>query len=129
LVPPAACQRVLIIEDNADAADSLCELLELEQHEVAVAYDGPSGIAKLRELRPSVVLCDIGLPGMNGYDVARAIRAEAIPLLCLVALSGYSLREDVQRAKEAGFDRHLAKPPSLSQLKALFAALPSITQA
>ena len=128
LAPPAACHRVLIIEDNADAADSLCELLELEQHEVAVAYDGPSGIVKLRELKPSVVLCDIGLPGMNGYDVARAIRAEAIPLLCLVALSGYSLREDVQRAKEAGFDRRLSKPPSLSQLKALLAALPSITQ-
>jgi len=123
---PIPKHRVLIIEDNTDAADSLCELLELEQHEVAVAYDGPSGIVKAREWRPTVILCDIGLPGMNGYEVAKAIRAE--PLLNvsnLVALSGYSLREDVKQAMDAGFDGHMAKPPSLTQLKSLLAGLPT----
>jgi two-component system CheB/CheR fusion protein len=71
-----ARRHVLIIEDNADAADSLSEALELGDHEVAVAYNGPEGIAKAREFHPDVVLCDIGLPGMDGYDVARAFRAD-----------------------------------------------------
>jgi CheY-like chemotaxis protein len=82
----------LIIEDNVDAADSLREVLELSGHEVAVAYNGPDGLAKAREWRPEVLLCDIGLPGMDGYEVARAFRAdEALRKTFLVALSGYAL--------------------------------------
>jgi CheY-like chemotaxis protein/two-component sensor histidine kinase len=110
-------RRVLIIEDNADAADSLSEALTLGDHDVAVAYNGPDGIAKAREFQPEVVLCDIGLPGMSGYDVARAFRAdETLSKAVLVALSGYARPEDLQRAAEAGFERYLAKPASIEKL-------------
>jgi signal transduction histidine kinase len=119
--PVARGRRVLLIEDNVDAADSLRELLELAGHEVLVAHDGPEGLAKALVLRPEVVLCDIGLPGMDGYAVARALRAEAsLAGACLVALSGYALPQDVRRARDAGFDFHLSKPPRLDKLAALF---------
>jgi PAS domain S-box-containing protein len=118
-----AGRRVLIIEDNIDAADSLREVLEFGEHEIAVAYNGPEGIAKAREFRPEVVLCDIGLPGMDGFEVARAFRAdEGLKGTYLVALSGYALPEDLQRAAEAGFDRHLAKPPSLEKIEEALAS-------
>ena len=117
-------RRVLIIEDNIDAANSLREALELGGHEVAVAYDGPDGLAKAREFRPEVVFCDIGLPGMDGFEVARAFRADqALNAAFLVALSGYALPEDLQRASEAGFHRHLAKPPSFEKLEHVLAEL------
>jgi two-component system CheB/CheR fusion protein len=117
-------RRVLVIEDNLDAASSLCEVLELGEHEVAVAYNGPDGLARAREFRPDVILCDIGLPGMDGYAVARALRANAsLKAVYLVALSGYALPEDLQRAEEAGFDQHLAKPPSLEKLEELLGSL------
>jgi len=110
-------RRVLIIEDNIDGADSLREVLQLDGHEVAVAYNGPEGLAKARSFRPEVVLCDIGLPGMDGYDVARAFRAsQSLKGAFLVALSGYALPDDLQRAREAGFERHIAKPPSIEQI-------------
>jgi two-component system CheB/CheR fusion protein len=119
----SAGRRVLIIEDNIDAADSLREVLEFGEHEIAVAYNGPEGIAKAREFRPEVVLCDIGLPGMDGFEVARAFRAdEGLKGTYLVALSGYALPEDLQRAEEAGFDRHLAKPPSLEKIEEALAS-------
>ncbi len=122
-----AARRVLIIEDNLDAADSLREVLEFGEHEVAVAYNGPEGIAKAREFRPEAVLCDIGLPGMDGFAVAQAFRAdETLKGVFLLALSGYALPEDVQRAQEAGFDRHLAKPPSLEKLEELLAEAPRL---
>jgi PAS domain S-box-containing protein len=112
-----SCQRVLVIEDNVDAADSLRDVLAFGEHQVEVAYNGREGIAKAREFRPDVVLCDIGLPGMDGYGVARAFRADdTLKGTFLVALSGYALPEDLQRATEAGFDRHLAKPPSMEKL-------------
>ncbi len=115
-------RRVLIIEDNVDAADSLGEVLRLGEHEVEVAYGGPAGLALARVFRPEVVLCDIGLPGMDGYAVARAFRADdALRGVFLVALSGYALPEDLQRAAEAGFDRHLSKPPALEKVERLLA--------
>jgi PAS domain S-box-containing protein len=120
-------RRVLIIEDNIDAADSLSEALEYGEHEVTVAYNGPEGLERARELKPEVVLCDIGLPGMDGYEVARACRKdEVLRNTYLVALSGYALPEDLQRALEAGFDKHLAKPPSLEKLEELLASLPPL---
>lgn len=123
-VAPAPRRRVLVIEDNTDAALSLCEVLELGGHEVAVAYQGPEGLAKAGELRPDVILCDIGLPGMDGYEVARRLRADpALAGVLLVALSGYALPEDLQRAAAAGFDRHIAKPPSLEQIEELLGKL------
>ena len=118
-------RRVLVIEDSVDAAESLKEALELGDHEVAVAYNGPEGIAKARELKPEVVLCDIGLPQMDGYEVARAFRADAeLKDVFLVALTGYAAPEDQQRSREAGFERHLAKPPSMEKLEKVLAEAP-----
>ena len=103
--------RVLIVEDNRDAADSLQMLLELTGCEVAVAYTGPDGVERARTVKPDLVLCDIGLPGLDGYEVARRIREEAAgkrPML--VALTGYGEEDDRRRAREAGFDHHFTKP-------------------
>jgi PAS domain S-box-containing protein len=112
-------RRILIIEDHADAAESLQLLLELSGHEVEIAPDGPSGLDAARRFRPDVVLCDVGLPnGMNGYDVARALRAEPGLRNCLlVALTGYGQAEDQRLAHEAGFDQHLTKPVDLVVLE------------
>ena len=117
-------RRVLVIEDNVDTADSLREVLLFGEHQVEVAYNGPQGIAKAREFLPDVVLCDIGLPGMDGFAVARALKAdESLRGAFLVALSGYALPEDLQRAEEAGFETHLAKPSSIEQLEKILAEL------
>jgi PAS domain S-box-containing protein len=116
-VPAARPRRVLLIEDGIDSAESLRELLELRGHEVAVAHDGPSGLGLARSFVPEIVLCDIGLPGMDGFEVARAFRRDqALARIPLVALSGYALPEDLQKAAEAGFERHVAKPPSIEML-------------
>ena len=124
-VGPRISRRILIIEDNPDAAESLREALELGEHEVEVAHNGPDGLEKARALRPDVVLCDIGLPGMDGYDVARAVRHDpALQSTVLVALSGYALPGDVERAAQAGFQHHLAKPPSVIALERVLAELP-----
>lgn len=118
-------RRVLIIEDNQDAAESLKEVLEFGEHEVAVAYNGPEGLAKAHEFQPDVVLCDIGLPGMDGCEVARRLRTDrALDRTCLVALSGYSLPEEVKRAADAGFQHHLAKPATVQQIERLLAGMP-----
>ena len=125
--PPRTRRRILVIEDNIDAADTLREALEYCDHEVEVAYDGLSGFIKAREFLPDVVLCDIGLPGMDGYEVARSLRADAASRgLFIVALSGYTQPEDLQRAEEAGFDGHLAKPPSLEMIEELLGRLPAV---
>lgn len=111
---------MLIIEDNLDAADSLREALEFSDHRVEVAHDGRRGLELALEFKPDVVLCDLGLPGIDGYEVARRIRANpTFQRTCLVALSGYTLPSDVQRAKDAGFDRHVPKPPELEELESL----------
>jgi len=111
-------RRVLIVEDNTDAAACLRADLELDGHEVAVAHDGVTGVQTARELQPEIVLCDIGLPGMDGYAVAQTLRAdETMKNTVLVALTGYALPDDFRRATEAGFDRHIAKPPSLESIE------------
>ena len=118
-------RRVLVIEDNVDAADSLREVLEFDHHEVEVAYSGPEGLKKALQFKPELVLCDIGLPGMDGYEVARAFRAdEALKGVHLVALTGYAMPEDLERAVGAGFERHLAKPLSLEKIADALAGLP-----
>jgi PAS domain S-box-containing protein len=111
----AVGRRVLVVDDNADAADSLAEILRLVGYQPEVAYDGAGALAALEATRPEVVLCDIGLPGMSGYDVARAVRGQGLGVR-LVALSGYARAEDVRRALEAGFDAHVAKPPDIDEL-------------
>jgi CheY-like chemotaxis protein len=115
-------RRVLVIEDNRDAAESLREVLALSGHEVAVAHNGLEGLARARELQPEVIICDIGLPGMDGYQVARALRADlTLRRTLLVALSGYAQPEDLERSRQAGFDHHLAKPPGLEKLEEIIA--------
>jgi two-component system CheB/CheR fusion protein len=124
--PERSGRRVLVIEDNHDAADSLREVLEFGAHVVEVAYNGPDGLHRARRFKPEIVLCDIGLPGMDGYEVARAFRADpALKDVFLVALSGYALPDDLQRAREAGFEEHLAKPSSLEKLEELLAHAPA----
>ena len=103
-------RRVLVVDDNRDGAESLAEIVELLGHVADVAFDGPSALEKASANRPHVVLCDIGLPGMSGYEVAKALRASGANQMQLIALSGYAQAEDVKRALEAGFDSHLAKP-------------------
>ncbi len=103
------------------AAESLAELVGLFGHRVEVAFDGPSAIEKVRQHRPEIVLCDIGLPGMTGYDVAKALRAELDGNIRLVAVSGYAQPEDVKRAEDAGFDAHLAKPADPAAIERLLA--------
>jgi PAS domain S-box-containing protein len=115
--------RVLVIEDNRDAAESLRDVIEFLGHTVQVAFDGGSGGAAARTMRPDLVLCDIGLPDTDGYAVARELKAEPRLAGCmLVALTGYTQPADLRQATEAGFDRHLAKPPSLDELRQLLAA-------
>ncbi|WP_242342331.1 ATP-binding protein [Anaeromyxobacter terrae] len=124
-VTPGGPLRVLVIEDNVDAAETLRELLLMWGHDVTVAHDGAAGVERARALRPEVVLCDIGLPVMNGYEVARALRADpALSSTFLVAVTGYALPEDRRLAAEAGFSRHLAKPVSLETLEQLLATAP-----
>ncbi|HYD42137.1 MAG TPA: PAS domain S-box protein [Anaeromyxobacter sp.] len=113
----AASWRILVVDDNVDSAESLCDLLRLLGHEVDVAHDGPTALGKVRAAAPDVVVCDIGLPGMDGYEVARTLRRDAgAGLTRLLALSGYAQGEDRQRALDAGFDAHLAKPVELPEL-------------
>jgi two-component system CheB/CheR fusion protein len=122
----AASRRVLVIEDNVDAADTLQQVLELEGHAVEVAYTAESGLAKARAFRPEVVFCDIGLPGMDGYEVARAMRADPVlQATTLVALTGYAGPEDISRAREAGFHHHVAKPPSYEEIERILAGVVS----
>jgi len=111
-----------VIEDNVDAAESLSDALSLFDHQVQVALTGREGLEKARAFTPEVIICDIGLPEMDGYAVARALRADPrLAGVYLVALSGYAFDEDVARALAAGFDRHMTKPPELAQLEKVVA--------
>jgi PAS domain S-box-containing protein len=115
----AGRRYVLVVDDNHDAAQSLADLVGLLGHDVAVAYDGPSAIKAAQARRPDVVLCDIGLPGKSGYEVAKVLRSVNGGPLRLVAVSGYAQAEDYERSKAAGFDAHVAKPPDLDQIESL----------
>jgi len=115
--PPRRDLSVVVIDDNGDVRDTLADLLRLEGHRVHVAADGRSGVELVRTVRPDAVLCDLGLPDMDGCDVARAVRSDAaIAGTALIALSGFAHPDDVQRAQDAGFDAHLLKPPSIDEL-------------
>jgi PAS domain S-box-containing protein len=106
-----AVSRVLVVDDNQDTAQGMARLLELFGHDVQVAHDGPSAIARALEWRPQFVLLDIGLPGMDGYEVAARLRSRAeIRDTVLIAISGYGQDEDRRRSQEVGFDDHLVKP-------------------
>jgi PAS domain S-box-containing protein len=124
--PPVSQQRVLIIDDQADAAIVLRKLLERAGHQVVVACDGPLGMEMAREFLPEVVLCDIGLPGgMNGYQVASRFRNHpALRTAYLVAVTGYGQEEDRRDAQAAGFDYHVTKPVSHHQLQQILGDRP-----
>jgi CheY-like chemotaxis protein len=111
-------RRVLVIEDNPEVADSLREALQLAGHDVVVAFDAPEGIEKARTSAPEVVICDLGLPGMDGFAVARTMRADPrLARVRLVALSGYAGPEDIAAAMKAGFDAHVAKPAGMEEIE------------
>lgn len=111
-------RRILVVDDNVDAALTLAELLALEGHETHVAHDGPSAVDAARRLVPDVAILDIGLPGFDGLEVARRLRADpALRGVLLVALSGWVQPDDRARSREAGFDHHLAKPVPLRSLE------------
>jgi CheY-like chemotaxis protein len=120
--PYARPLRVAIIEDSLDTAESLGLLLDLLGYSVATAHSGARGIAVVREVKPDVVLCDIGLPEMDGFEVARRLKADPATASChLVAITGYDQEEDRRRATEAGFEHHLVKPVDPDRLFELLA--------
>ena len=123
--PRSPRRRILIVEDNVDAAEMLQLVLEVQGHEVSVAGNGAEALEALRHTAIDVVLCDIGLPVMSGYELAQAIRND--PALCeltLVALTGYGRSADRRRTRDAGFDAHLTKPVELRALDQLLTTLP-----
>ena len=114
---PVRARDVLIVEDNDDARETLKRMLALEGHHVRAVADGPSALEAVSAAMPEIALIDIGLPEMDGYELARHIRAAAPgkpPYL--VAVTGYGLAEDRRRTREAGFDLHLVKPVDLATL-------------
>ena len=126
LEPPPAAEKstggmnILVVDDNLDALDSLCELLTLEGHAVRSAASGPAALQLLGEFVPDAVLMDIGLPGMNGYELARAIRNHAGSQgVLLIAVSGYGDLAAKDSSRQAGIDRHLTKPVDLDALCAV----------
>jgi CheY-like chemotaxis protein len=120
----ATPRRVLIVEDNDDAREMLRELLRLLGHEVYETGDGASGVARALELQPDLTLVDVGLPEMDGYEVARRIRSDpAGARLYLAALTGYGRPEDRERARAAGYDVHLVKPIDQGKLERLLVPL------
>jgi PAS domain S-box-containing protein len=116
-------QRILVIEDNRDAGHSLQIFLQMLGHEVRLAYTGPEGVTAAQAWRPDIVLCDIGLPGLDGFGVARELRLNPTTArVRLLALTGYGQEEDRRRSHEAGFDHHLVKPADPEELLRLLAS-------
>ena len=114
------------MDDSVDAAESLATLVRLWGHDVRVVHDGPAAVAAARSYQPDVVLLDIGLPQINGYEVAKLLRAQAgLTGALLVAVTGYGQDEDRRRSREAGLDYHLVKPADPDSLQALLASAQS----
>jgi len=115
---------ILVVDDNEVAADALGRLLELRGHKVSIAYNGTDAIQKARELHPDIIILDIGLPDMDGYEVARILKEDKKFSSGLIALTGYAQPEDKERAYKAGFHVHCTKPAGLKELEAAFRKLP-----
>lgn len=116
--------RVLVVDDNVDAADSFAMLLQLNGQDAQVAYEGPAALVLAEQEPPDIVFLDLGMPKMDGYEVARAFRSHpALKGVTLVALTGWGQPEDRQRTKDAGFDYHLVKPVEAESLYKLMAEL------
>jgi signal transduction histidine kinase/CheY-like chemotaxis protein len=121
--------RVLIVDDNRDAAESLGILLNIMGSEVRVVYDGASALEAMSGFQPAVVLLDLGMPGMDGFQVARRVRQQPVlKEVTLIALTGWGQEEDRRRCREVGFDHHLVKPVDIEALEALLVSLPSFRQ-
>lgn len=112
--------RVLVVDDNVDSAESLGLLLGLMKYQVRIAHDGPTALKVVREFQPEIVLLDIGLPGMDGYEIARRLRRQPeTKKVLLAAVTGYGGEEDRRLSREAGFDHHLIKPVGADTLRSL----------
>jgi CheY-like chemotaxis protein len=123
-VPRPGAPHILIADDNRHFADSLLRLLEVWSFQPLVAYDGPSAVETALTQAPDVILLDLGLPGLDGYSVARRLRRQpGLERTLLVAVTGFAREADRQRSLEAGFDHFLVKPVALEELRRLLAAL------
>lgn len=124
LSPVATPLRVLIVDDNVDAAESMEMLLKVTGHDVRMVHDGQAALETALDYRPSVMVCDIGLPGLNGYEVAKRIRQDPIlNHIVLVALTGYGQELDRETSLQAGFDHHMVKPAGFAQLQQILATV------
>lgn len=124
---PPAPRRILVVEDNPDAAATLRDFLELSGHEVELAASGTAGVQAAHRFHPEVVLCDIGLPGMSGFEVAAELRRDPETRSArLIAVTGYGREEDRRKSREAGFDLHLTKPVDPVRLRDLIQAAPEV---
>ncbi len=124
-VPAAATHRILVVDDNRDSAETMAMLLQIGGHTVRVAFDGPSALPAVREFQPDLVLLDLGLPGLTGYEVAKKVQEMTLahrPML--VAMTGYGQQGDRQRTRAAGFDHHLVKPVDLEMLQQILLTVP-----
>jgi len=123
-------QRILLIEDNADSREMLLAILKFDGYDVSVACDGREGLAALRTLRPDVAIVDIGLPGLNGYEVAQQVRLDPqLQHVYLIALTGYGRAEDCEAVRRAGFDVHLVKPLKPDEITRVLSLRPRISRA
>jgi CheY-like chemotaxis protein len=120
--PEMGGRRVLVVDDNHDSAETIAMLVELWGHQVRVVHSGPAALAEAPAWLPGVVLLDIGLPGLDGYEVARRMRQDpALAGVMLVAMTGYGQERDRRLSQEAGFDHHLVKPVDPVTLQELLA--------
>lgn len=117
----AGTQRILVADDNRDAAESLAMLLTLDGHQVEVASNGAEAIDMFQRSQPGIAILDIGMPGLNGYEVARRIRKAATGAVLLIAVTGWGQDADRARAAESGFDHHFTKPVEPTVLSDLIA--------
>jgi signal transduction histidine kinase len=118
----ATGRRILLVDDNVDSAVTLSWLLSERGHRVRIAHDGPDGLKAAHEFKPDVLLLDLGLPGIDGYELARRLRREGFAAALVIAISGYAHESDIDSSRAAGFDRHFAKPVELPELLAAIAA-------
>ncbi|WP_161968028.1 response regulator [Fimbriiglobus ruber] len=122
--PSPSGHRLLVVDDNQDAADSLAMLLRLHGHEVRVAHSGQAALEATKAFNPGLIFLDIGMPGMDGFEVARRVRkTPGLEDVVLAALTGWGQQVDRRRTAEAGFDHHLVKPPDPKVVEGLRAGL------
>jgi CheY-like chemotaxis protein len=121
--PESVSRRVLVVDDNQDSAETIAMLIELWGHQARIVHNGPAALTEAPDWRPEVVLLDIGLPGIDGYEVARRLRQEPVMAgALLIAMTGYGQERDRRMSSEAGFDHHLVKPVDPAVLQKLLAS-------